>query len=195
MELERYGSVNLESTVFLRFVSRLAIAFRVTRVLINLRKARKLRGFFTKSIQIAVSQNRRRYTKSGFNLDLTYITDRVIAMSAPCFGAHTSYRNDIHVVSRFLSLRHYGWFLVFNLCDSFMSSDGVIGNYHPQIFFNQVQRIPFEDHGPPLLVEFAPSCVCAGVLARSGECWEEAHALTCAHTYMRTHTLSIRMHR
>ena len=98
MEMERYGTSQLESTVFLRFVSRLAIAFRVTRVIINLRKARKLSGFFTKSIQIAVSQNRRRYTKSGFNLDLNYITDRVIAMSAPCFGAHTSYRNDIHVV-------------------------------------------------------------------------------------------------
>jgi hypothetical protein len=59
-------------------------------------------------------------------------------MSAPCFGAHTSYRNDIHVVSRFLSLRHYGSFLVFNLCDTYVSSDGVIGNYHPQMLFNQV---------------------------------------------------------
>ena len=116
-------------------------------------------------------------------------------MSAPSLGAHKTYRNDCHVVSRFLSLHHYASFFVFNLCDTYTSSDGVIGNYHPQIFFNQVQRIPFEDHGPPLLVEVAPSCVCAGVLARSGECWEEAHALTCAHTYMRTHTLSIRMHR
>jgi hypothetical protein len=168
MEMERYGTSQLESTVFLRFVSRLAIAFRVTRVIINLRKARKLSGFFTKSIQIAVSQNRRRYTKSGFNLDLTYITDRVIAMSAPCFGAHTSYRNDIHVVSRFLSLRHYGCFLVFNLCDTFMSSDGVIGNYHPQMLFNQVQRIPFEDHCPPLITEMIFFCeqVCVCVRER-----------------------------
>jgi hypothetical protein len=36
----------------------------------------------------------------GFDLDLTYITDRVIAMSAPAFGGHSAYRNDIHLVSR-----------------------------------------------------------------------------------------------
>ena len=34
----------------------------------------------------------------------------------------------------------------------------VIGNYHPQMFFNQVQRIPFEDHGPPLLLELIHFC-------------------------------------
>ena len=134
--------LDASSAVFLRFISRVAIAFRVTRVIINLRKARKISGFATTAMRVAVSQNRRRFNKSGFDLDLTYITSRVIAMSAPCFGAHTSYRNDIHVVSRFLSLRHYGHFLVFNLCDSYMSSDGVIGNYHPQMIFNQVNRPP-----------------------------------------------------
>lgn len=180
--------LDASSAVFLRFISRVAIAFRVTRVIINLRKARKISGFATTAMRVAVSQNRRRFNKSGFDLDLTYITSRVIAMSAPCFGAHTSYRNDIHVVSRFLSLRHYGHFLVFNLCDSYMSSDGVIGNYHPQMIFNQVnrppshplsvtqgvfdrrrimliehipnqvQRIPFEDHGPPLMTEMIFFC-------------------------------------
>ena len=74
-------------------------------------------------------------------------------MSAPALGEHKAYRNDGHVVSRFLSLRHYGSFFIFNLCDTCLSSDGVIGNYHPQMFFNQVQRIPFEDHGPQLLLE------------------------------------------
>ena len=29
-------------------------------------------------------------------------------MATPAFGQHSSYRNDIHVVSRFLSFRHYG---------------------------------------------------------------------------------------
>jgi hypothetical protein len=52
------------------------IAFRVMRVVINLRKARKIGGFVTKSLRNVVSQNRRRYTKSGFDLDLTYITVR-----------------------------------------------------------------------------------------------------------------------
>uniref|UniRef100_A0A0C3SRG6 Uncharacterized protein n=1 Tax=Guillardia theta (strain CCMP2712) TaxID=905079 RepID=A0A0C3SRG6_GUITC len=103
-------------------------------------------------------QNKRRYKKHGYNLDLTYITDRIIAMSAPAFGGHTAFRNDIHMVSRFLSQRHYGKFFIFNLCDTYNSSDGVMGNYHPQLLFNQVQRIPFEDHAPPLLSELIFMC-------------------------------------
>ncbi|EKX33150.1 hypothetical protein GUITHDRAFT_44334, partial [Guillardia theta CCMP2712] len=105
-----------------------------------------------------VSQNKRRYKKHGFDLDLTYITSRVIAMGTPAFGKHSSYRNDIHVVSRFMSLRHYGCFFIFNLCDTFVSSDGVTGNYNPNMLFNQVQRIPFEDHGPPLMSEMLQFC-------------------------------------
>jgi hypothetical protein len=100
----------------------------------------------------------RRFIKHGFDLDLTYITNRVIAMSSPCFGQHSAYRNDIHVVSRFLATRHYGSFFVFNLCDTFYSSDGATGNYNPCMIYNQVQRIPFEDHGPPLMVELLSFC-------------------------------------
>lgn len=146
------------TTTALRVVSRVAMAFRIARVLVNLRKARKLSGNVTKKLRSAVSQNKRRYKKHGFDLDLTYITDRIMAMSAPAFGGHTAYRNDIHIVSRFLSLRHYGRFFVINLCDTHTSSDGVMGNYHPQMLFGQVQRMPFEDHGPPLLVELIHFC-------------------------------------
>ena len=39
--------LDASSAVFLRFISRVAIAFRVTRVIINLRKARKISGFAT----------------------------------------------------------------------------------------------------------------------------------------------------
>lgn len=41
-----------------------------------------------------------RFVKQQFDLDLTYITNRIIAMSAPAFGGHSSYRNDINVVAR-----------------------------------------------------------------------------------------------
>ena len=142
----------------LRILSRIAMGLRVLRVISHMRKAGKLKGTVSTRLRAAVSQNKRRYLHHGFDLDLTYITDRIIAMSAPALGEHKTYRNDGHVVSRFLSLRHYGSFFVFNLCDTFLSSDGVIGNYHPQMFFNQVQRIPFEDHGPPLLLELVHFC-------------------------------------
>lgn len=134
------------------------VAVRVLRVLVNIRKVSELKGEVETKVRTAVSQNKRRYQKLGFNLDLTYITDRVIAMSAPALGGHKTYRNDCHVVSRFLSLRHYASFFIFNLCDTVISSDGEIGNYHPQMFFHQVARIPFEDHGPPLLIEMIQFC-------------------------------------
>uniref|UniRef100_A0A7S0F0K5 Phosphatidylinositol-3,4,5-trisphosphate 3-phosphatase n=2 Tax=Hanusia phi TaxID=3032 RepID=A0A7S0F0K5_9CRYP len=142
----------------LRVFSRIAMVMRFVRVLVTVRRARMLSGAVNQKLRKAVSQNKRRYKKHGYNLDLTYITDRVIAMSAPAFGGHTAFRNDIHIVSRFLSQRHYGKFFIFNLCDTYHSSDGVMGNYHPQLLFNQVQRIPFEDHAPPLLSELVFMC-------------------------------------
>ena len=149
-EEEELGELDTakSATTPMRIVSRVAVAIRVVRVLLNMRKVSELKGDVETKIRTAVSQNKRRYQKLGFNLDLTYITDRVIAMSAPALGGHKTYRNDCHVVSRFLSLRHYASFFIFNLCDTVTSSDGVIGNYHPQMFFHQVKRIPFEDHGP-----------------------------------------------
>ena len=149
---------DLQGVVFLRVVRSVAVTLRVVRVLINLRRARKLSGHVAKKLRSTVSQNKRRYNKQGFDLDLTYITNRVIAMGTPAFGKHSSYRNDIHVVSRFMSFRHYGCFFIFNLCDTYTSSDGVTGNYNPSMLFNQVQRIPFEDHGPPLMSEMIQFC-------------------------------------
>ena len=98
------------STAPLRIFSRVAMGLRVMRVLLHMRKVSRLQGTMATQLRTAVSQNKRRYTHHGFDLDLTYITDRIIAMSAPALGGHKTYRNDIHIVSRFLSRRHYGAF-------------------------------------------------------------------------------------
>ena len=54
-----------------------------------------------------VSQNRRRFQDDEFDLDLTYVTDEIIAMSLP---AHKKkdvlYRNNIDDVARFFQARH-----------------------------------------------------------------------------------------
>ena len=48
----------------LRALSRTAMALRVVRILINLRKARRLSGNVAETLRSAVSQNRRRYLPS-----------------------------------------------------------------------------------------------------------------------------------
>jgi hypothetical protein len=144
------------ATTALRIASRAASALRVIRMVIFLRRVQKFDPL--SRIRTIVSQNKRRFKKHGFDLDLTYITSRVIAMSAPAFGGHSVFRNDIHVVARFFLSRHYGHFFIFNLCDTYFSSDGVMGNYNSDLLCAHVHRIPFEDHGPPLLVEMIHMC-------------------------------------
>ena len=51
----------------------------------------------TKSVKHQVGGNKRRYQKSGYDLDLCYITNNVIAMSFPATGLDKLYRNKIEV--------------------------------------------------------------------------------------------------
>ena len=45
-------------------------------------------------------------------LDLTYITDRIIAMAFPASGIEKTYRNSIKDVSRFLREKHTEYLVV-----------------------------------------------------------------------------------
>ena len=169
-------SNTLASAGVSRMISRMVMIVRFVRVLNTLRKARNVSGQMNYAIRSAVSQNKRRLQWNGFDLDLTYITSRIVAMSVPAFGQATAYRNNVHQVSRYLALRHYGRFFIFNLCDTFDSSDGVMGQYHPGMIYNTVQRVPFEDHSPPLLSEMLYFC-------QEAAAWMERHPqnVVCVH--------------
>ncbi|XP_069495518.1 phosphatidylinositol 3,4,5-trisphosphate 3-phosphatase TPTE2-like isoform X2 [Ambystoma mexicanum] len=92
-----------------------------------------------------VSENKRRYQKDGFDLDLTYVTDRVIAMSFPSAGKQSFYRNPIQEVARFLDTKHKDHYKIYNLC----SEKG----YDPKYFHYRVERIFIDDHNVPSLAD------------------------------------------
>ena len=55
-----------------------------------------------------VSQNKKRFTQDGFDLDLVYLTDEIICMGLPAEGKEAFYRNPIDVLVRFFESRHAG---------------------------------------------------------------------------------------
>nr|XP_010980711.1 phosphatidylinositol 3,4,5-trisphosphate 3-phosphatase TPTE2-like isoform X2 [Camelus dromedarius] len=92
-----------------------------------------------------VSENKRRYRKDGFDLDLTYVTERIIAMSFPSSGGQSFYRNPIKEVMRFLDTKHANHYQVYNLCSE--------KAYDPEYFHHRVRQYMIDDHNVPSLIE------------------------------------------
>ena len=61
---------------------------------------------FSIGIKELVSKKKHRYKGEGFNLDLSYITDRLIAMGFPAQNFESLYRNSMDDVKRFLEEKH-----------------------------------------------------------------------------------------
>ena len=56
-----------------------------------------------------------RMKEQGYNLDLTYITTRLIAMAFPATGFEKLYRNPAEAVVEFLEYRHKSQYITINL--------------------------------------------------------------------------------
>jgi phosphatidylinositol-3,4,5-trisphosphate 3-phosphatase/dual-specificity protein phosphatase PTEN len=131
---------------------------------LNSRKIRSLEGMVAstsrlqarkmstarKIIKTLVSKKKRRFKADGFDLDLSYINERVIAMGYPADSIEAVYRNSYEDVYRFFENRHPGAYKFYNLCSE--------RNYDPNIFHGRVARYPHDDHNPPLLALFKPYC-------------------------------------
>lgn len=102
----------------------------------------------------AVSGKKRRYNNGGFDLDLAYITPRIIVHGFPASGLEHTYRNPRLEIRRFLDTYHKDQYKMYNFCCEYGRG------YDPAIFYGRVERYPFKDHNtPPLetMVAFANS--------------------------------------
>ncbi|XP_009606825.1 phosphatidylinositol 3,4,5-trisphosphate 3-phosphatase and protein-tyrosine-phosphatase PTEN2A [Nicotiana tabacum] len=117
-----------------------------------------------KAVQVkarhVVSQNKRRYQEGGFDLDLTYITENIIAMGFPAgdmssgiFGyVEGFYRNHMEEVIKFFETHHKDKYKVYNLCSERL--------YDASLFEGKVACFPFDDHNCPpiqLIISFCQS--------------------------------------
>jgi phosphatidylinositol-3,4,5-trisphosphate 3-phosphatase/dual-specificity protein phosphatase PTEN len=100
---------------------------------------------FMKSL---VSQDKTRFCYDGFDLDLTYITPRIIAMGYPSKNIEGIYRNNMEDVKNFFITRHPDHYKVYNLCEERKYKD---------CFYRQ-ESFPFKDHEAPPLNLIKPFC-------------------------------------
>ncbi|VDP00016.1 unnamed protein product [Soboliphyme baturini] len=81
-------------------------------------------------------------TTSRPDLDLSYITSRLIVMSCPDDGLDLTYRQSLEELKQFLELHHRDHYAVYNLSDR---------HYNATVFSDRVSVCPFvENRAPPL---------------------------------------------
>jgi protein-tyrosine phosphatase len=100
-----------------------------------------------------VSKKKKRFEQYGYDLDLSYITPRIIAMGFPAESGEALYRNRMETVQHFLNQLHPGHTLVMNLCseqkyDSNKFEEPVYESGGEERK-NKVVNLSFDDHNPP----------------------------------------------
>eukprot|EP01122_Echinamoeba_exundans_P009843 TRINITY_DN3543_c0_g3_i1.p1 TRINITY_DN3543_c0_g3~~TRINITY_DN3543_c0_g3_i1.p1 ORF type:complete len:743 (-),score=81.71 TRINITY_DN3543_c0_g3_i1:498-2726(-) len=103
----------------------------------------QLVGMLTSSLQYAVSGDKIRYKNGDFDLDLTYITNKIIAMAIPGENVDKAWRNPIGEVARFLNTMHGSSYQVFNISQEKYSSKQFAGTINTDFGWP-------DHHAPPL---------------------------------------------
>ncbi|EXB38056.1 Phosphatidylinositol-3,4,5-trisphosphate 3-phosphatase and dual-specificity protein phosphatase PTEN [Morus notabilis] len=109
-------------------------------------------NYVTKSfcLRNLVSRKRRRMLIQGYDLDMSYITDHLLAMSFPAQRMRAMYRNPLWQVKSVLDMRHYGHYKIYNLC--------IEESYDPSLFYGRVENYPFDDNHVPQLEMIKAFC-------------------------------------
>ena len=97
--------------------------------------------FNRRCLKEIVSEGRIRMHRRNYDLDLVYITRRIIAMGYPATGCESFYRNSFADVKQFLTEEHGNKYKVYNLC---MEKSRI---YKKTAFGGpKVSLFPFQDH-------------------------------------------------
>ncbi|ORY84087.1 protein-tyrosine phosphatase-like protein [Leucosporidium creatinivorum] len=98
------------------------------------------------SVRRLVSGRKARFTDGELDLDLVWLTDRVLLMGYPASGLASLYRNQRKDVHRFLAqYAPENKYRIVNLCPRYENQ------YDADEFGGRVFRYPFPDHFPPPL--------------------------------------------
>lgn len=140
MIYEGYDSVGL-----LR-LGRMARVVRIIRLLTVMIQASLACCSYMRRI---TGENKKRFISptEDFDLDLAYITPRLIGMSVPSTGCMSFYRNPISEVARFFEKFHRNRYVIANVCPEIP---------YPIDAFKTGRFFPFnvQDHTPPLMGDF-----------------------------------------
>jgi phosphatidylinositol-3,4,5-trisphosphate 3-phosphatase/dual-specificity protein phosphatase PTEN len=100
-------------------------------------------------VKALVSKKKNRFCYDGYDLDLTYITPRIIAMGFPSKSIEGIYRNPLDEVQKFFRKRHLDHYKIYNLCEEKTYADDL---------FQKQGYFPFKDHEAPPLNLMMPFC-------------------------------------
>lgn len=104
-------------------------------------------------LKSSVSKKKVRFQNDVFNLDLAYITKRVIAMGYPSKGIESIYRNSRSETISFMNTYHSTHYRIYNLCAE------VNRYYRASTFNNAVSYFPMKDHNPTDLIMMLEFCI------------------------------------
>ena len=101
-------------------------------------------------IRNIVSGKRHRFKDEEFDLDITYITSRVLAMSFPASGMESLYRNHISNVASFLERKHGTAYRIYNFSDRAYDFE--------KFGHDRVRSFEWKDHHAPAIHILFEAC-------------------------------------